>query len=401
MHKLTIDDISLKNKSVFIRVDFNVPLDDQQNITDDRRIRSAIPTIQKAIDDGAKIILASHLGRPKGEKRGEFSLKPVAERLAKLLKKEIVFSDDCIGAETESKKAALRPGQILLLENLRFHIEETKGGEDFANQLFKGIEVYVNDAFGTAHRAHTSMVGAIGKVDKRVAGYLLIKEIEFLYNAIENPKRPFVAILGGAKISGKIDVIKNLFGKVDSLIIGGGMVYTFYKAMGLNIGDSLLEDDRIEMAKEIIAKAESDNIDFIMPEDTVIADKFSNDAKREIINRGDIPQGWMGMDIGPKSIKHFCQVLDSAKTVVWNGPMGVFEMDNFATGTNAVAKKLSEITGEGATTIIGGGDSAAAIEKSGLSNSISHISTGGGASLEFLEGKKLPGVEALTDNQEV
>lgn len=401
MHKLTIDDISLKNKSVFIRVDFNVPLDEHQNITDDRRIRSAIPTIQKAVDDGAKVILASHLGRPKGEKRAEFSLKPVAKRLEEILKREIVFSEDCIGDEAERKKAALKPGQILLLENLRFHIEETKGGEDFANQLFRGIEVYVNDAFGTAHRGHTSMVGAVGKVDNRVAGYLLIKEIEFLFNAIENPQRPFVAILGGAKISGKIDVIKNLFGKVDSLIIGGGMVYTFYRAMGFNIGDSLLEEDRIEMAKEIIGQAKSDNIDFIMPEDTVIADKFSNDAKIEIINRGDIPRGWMGMDIGPKTIKHFCQVLDSAKTVVWNGPMGVFEMDNFATGTNAVAKKLSEITGEGATTIIGGGDSAAAIEKSGLSDSITHISTGGGASLEFLEGKKLPGVEALTDNKEV
>ena len=397
MNKMTIDDVDLKNKTVFIRVDFNVPLDKEKHITDDRRIKSALLTIQKAINDGAKVILASHLGRPKGKVSPEFSLKPVADRLSELLNTTVNLAPDCIGPEVEQLKSGLKPGEVLLLENVRFHIEETKGGEDFARELFADIDVYVNDAFGTAHRANTSMVGAHDYVRDRVAGYLLIKEIEYLHNALEKPQRPFVAILGGAKISGKIDVINSLFEKVDTLIVGGGMVYTFFKAMNLNIGNSLLEEDRIDMAAKIIDEAENGNMDFILPADNVIADKFDNEAEKKIVNRDAIPDGWLGMDIGPKTIEHINGILDNAGTVVWNGPMGVFEMPNFAIGTNAVAAKLSEITSRGAVTIIGGGDSAAAIEAAGLSERMSHISTGGGASLEFLEGKKLPGLEALTD----
>jgi phosphoglycerate kinase len=397
MEKLTIDDLSLKGRMTFIRVDFNVPLNPEGEITDDRRIRAALKTIRKAVAEGAKVIIASHLGRPKGEPKPEYSLKPVADRLSTLLNKDIEFAGDCIGDEVEKLKSNLKEGDVLLLENVRFHKGETAGDPEFAKALFKNIEVYINDAFGTAHRAHASMTGAAEQVKERAAGYLLVKEIEYLHNALENPQRPFVAILGGAKISGKIDVIENLLDKVDALIVGGGMIFTFYKASGYFIGKSLVENDKLELAAKLMSDAEKRGLNLILPEDIVIADDFDNDAERMIVNKEDIPDGWIGMDIGPKAVETISDILENAKTVVWNGPMGVFEMPSFAKGTFAIAQKMAEITGKGAITIVGGGDSAAAVEKAGLSENMSHISTGGGASLEFLEGKKLPGIEALTD----
>ncbi|MGE5314053.1 MAG: phosphoglycerate kinase [Acidobacteriota bacterium] len=399
MNKLTINDIELAGKRVLVRVDFNVPLDEHQNITDDTRIVESLPTIKKILADGGKAILMSHLGRPKGKVKPEFSLKPAAERLASLLGKPVAFASDCIGDVADAAVAKLENGQCLLLENLRYRNEEEANDPEFAKALAKHGDVYVNDAFGTAHRAHASTEGVTKFIPVCVAGYLMEKELEFLGNAVENPVRPFVAILGGAKISGKIDVIQSLMGKVDTLIIGGGMAYTFFKAQGLEIGQSLLEADKVDLAKKILEEAAHRKINLMLPVDCVVADDFRNDAEKKVAVKEEIPGDWQALDIGPETIRLFSDVVKKAKTVVWNGPMGVFEMPSFAVGTNAVAQALVEATKAGAKTIIGGGDSAAAIAQAGLSKQVSHVSTGGGASLEFLEGKVLPGVEALNDKK--
>ncbi len=397
MNKLTIDDVELKGKRVLTRVDFNVPLDSDGNITDDRRIVGALPTIKKIIGEGGKLILISHLGRPKGERKPEMSLAPVAERLSELLGKDVKFVDDCVGEKVRAVISEMEDGDIVLLENLRFYKEETKNDSDFAKQLAELGDIYVNDAFGTAHRAHASTEGVTHYISPCVAGYLMRKELDYLGKAIANPERPFTAILGGSKISGKIDVINNLFDKVDNLIIGGGMMFTFLKAMDYDIGKSLLEEEKIELAKEILDKAENREVALLIPTDVVCAKEFSNDSPAVVHDIDCIPEDEMGLDIGPKTIKIFREVILNSKTIVWNGPMGVFEFDNFAKGTNAIAEALAEATENGAITIVGGGDSAAAIKKAGLEDKVSHVSTGGGASLEFLEGKTLPGVEALTD----
>ena len=397
MTKKSIDDVDLKNKKVLMRCDFNVPLDENCNITDDRRITASLPSIKKVLSEGGALILCSHLGRPKGQKKPEMSLNPVANKLSELLNLDIRITEDATGNQAAELKKNLQPGEALLLENLRFHDGETKNDPEFARELANGCDLYVNDAFGTAHRAHASTEGVTHYIDPSVAGYLIEKEIEYLDNAINNPKRPLIAILGGAKISGKIDVIKNLFDKVDSLIIGGGMVFTFFKAKGLEIGTSLLEEDRVDMAKELLEEAENRGIPMLLPDDVVIADAFNNNASRKTVSVEEIPSDWMGLDIGPGTIEKFNTEIKKSKTIVWNGPMGVFEMDNFSVGTRKIAETLAEASVSGATTIVGGGDSAAAILKFGLEDKISHISTGGGASLEFLEGKKLPGIEALTD----
>lgn len=397
MNKLSIDKVYLNGKRVLVRVDFNVPLDENQKITDDRRITAALPTIEKIVKDGGKAVLMSHLGRPKGQVKPEFSLKPVAVRLGELINAPVKFAPDCIGDNVKSIVNKMQNGEVLLLENLRFHAEEEKNNPDFAKQLAELGDVYVNDAFGSAHRAHASTEGVTKYIDICAAGYLMQKELDYLGKAIADPKRPFTAILGGAKISGKIDVIENLLPKVDTLIIGGGMAYTFYKAKGYEIGKSLLEEDRIDMAKELMKKAESAKAEFLLPEDTVVAPEFDKDAPAETVESDKIPADKMGMDIGPKTREKFIEVIKNSKTVVWNGPMGVFEFDRFAEGTNAIAEALAQATENGAVTVIGGGDSASAIKKAGLEDKVSHVSTGGGASLEFLEGKTLPGVAALND----
>lgn len=400
MNKLTIDDLSqageLKGKKVLVRVDFNVPMskDEQPRITDDKRIIESLPTIRKIVNDGGKVILMSHMGRPKGEKNLKYSLAPVAEHLSRILNKGVYFSDDCIGEDTAKIVNDLKDGDILLLENLRFYNEEEKNDENFAKKLASYGDVYINDAFGTAHRAHASTEGVTKFISKCAAGYLMQKELEYLSKAVANPEHPYIAILGGSKISGKIDVIKNLLGKADKILIGGGMVFTFYKAMGHEIGKSILEEDKLELAKELIAESKGK---LMLPVDIVVADKFENDAQSSVVWGNEMPADKIGMDIGPESVKQFREELLAAKTIVWNGPMGVFEMDNFAKGTFEIAKALVEATNKEAVTIIGGGDSAAAIAKAGLENEVSHVSTGGGASLEFLEGKVLPGVEALSN----
>ncbi len=397
MNKLAIDQVELKGKRVLVRVDFNVPLDENQNITDDIRIKSALPTIEKIISDGGKVILMSHLGRPKGEVKPEFSLKPAAVRLSELLNKDIQFASDCIGIEVEQLANSLSEGEVLLLENLRFHKEETDNDPEFAKELAKLGDVYVNDAFGSAHRAHASTEGVTKFIETCAAGYLMQKELDYLDGAIADPKRPFTAILGGAKISGKIDVIDSLMDKVDTLIIGGGMAYTFIKAMGYEIGSSLLEEERIDLAKEMLKMFETTTVKVLLPVDVMVTSEFSNDSPAEAVDIDLIPADKMGLDIGPKTRDIFAEEILKSKTVVWNGPMGVFEFENYANGTNAVANAMVQATENGATTIIGGGDSAAAIKKAGLDDKVSHVSTGGGASLEFLEGKVLPGVEALTN----
>ena len=399
MNKLTINDIDLKNKKVLVRVDFNVPLDDNLNITDDIRITSSLPTIKKIIADGGMAILMSHLGRPKGKPNPKYSLKPVAVRLSQLLGKEVKLAPDCIGNEVKSLVSSMKPGDVILLENLRFHEEEEKNTPEFAKQLAELGDVYVNDAFGSAHRAHASTEGLTKYISVSVAGYLMQKELDYLGGAIENPKRPYLAILGGAKISGKIDVIMNLFDKVDSMIIGGGMAFTFYKAEGKEIGTSLLEAEKIDIAKQVLEKAKTSKMKLLFPVDVVVVKEFNNDSPSEVVSIDKMPSDKMGLDIGPETIKLFREEILKSKTIVWNGPMGVFEMDNFAKGTNTIAEALVEATGKGAITVIGGGDSAAAIAKAGLADKVSHVSTGGGASLEFLEGKILPGVAALTDKK--
>ncbi len=397
MNKLTIDDVELKGKRVLTRVDFNVPLDSDGKITDDRRIVGALPTIEKIVGEGGKLILMSHLGRPKGERKPEMSLAPVAKRLSELLGKDVKFVDDCIGEKVQATISEMENGDVVLLENLRFYKEETKNDSGFAKQLAELGDIYVNDAFGTAHRAHASTEGVTHFISPCVAGYLMRKELDYLGNAIANPERPFTAILGGSKISGKIDVINNLFDKVDNLIIGGGMMFTFLKAMYYDIGKSLLEEDKVNLAKRILNKAENKEVALLIPTDVVCAKEFSNDSPAVVHDIDCIEEDEIGLDIGPKTIKIFREVILSSKTVVWNGPMGVFEFENFAKGTNAIAEALAEATANGAVTIVGGGDSAAAIKKAGLEDKVSHVSTGGGASLEFLEGKTLPGVAALND----
>ena len=392
MNKKTIEDIEVKGKRVLVRCDFNVPLDADGNITDENRIVGAMPTIKYLADNGAKVILCSHMGKPKGEPKPEFSLAPVAKRLSEKLGKEVVFAadDNVVGENAKKAVAEMVDGDIVLLENTRYRAEETKNIETFSKDLASLAEIFVNDAFGTAHRAHCSTVGVADYLPA-VCGYLIQKEIEFLGNAVNNPVRPLVAILGGSKVSSKISVIENLLDKVDKLIIGGGMAYTFMAAKGQEVGDSLLEKDYIDYAKEMMAKA-GDKL--LLPVDTVVAKAFDNDAESKVVEEGGIEAGWQGLDIGPKSIELFSNAVKDAKTVVWNGPMGVFEMENFAKGTNAIAQVLSEID---ATTVIGGGDSVAAVNQAGLGDKMSHISTGGGASLEFLEGKELPGIVALAD----
>ena len=393
MNKKTVKDIDLKGKRVFVRCDFNVPMDENQNITDNTRIVAALPTIKYLLEQNCKIILASHLGRPKGEFKPEFSLLPVAKELSKLLNKEVIMAKDVIGEETIQKALNLKEGEIMLLENVRFHKEETENDPEFAKKLASMAEVFVNDAFGTAHRAHASTTG-IADYLPAVSGFLIEKELKFLGNAVNNPERPFVAILGGAKVSDKIGVIDSLLEKVDTLMIGGGMAYTFFKAQGYEVGNSICEVDKLDLAKSAMEKAKQKGVKLLLPVDTKVGKEFKEDTESKIVKWTEIPADWEGFDIGPETIKMFTEELKTAKTVVWNGPLGLFEFDQFAIGTNAIAKALAELD---ATTIIGGGDSAAAVKKAGLEDKMTHISTGGGASLEFLEGKKLPGIECLLD----
>ena len=394
LNKKSVDDINVNGKRVLCRCDFNVPLDGDK-ITDETRLVAALPTIKKLIADGGKVILCSHLGKPKGADKA-FSLAPVAKRLSELLGQEVKFAadDTVVGDNARAAVEAMNNGDVILLENTRFRAEETKNGDEFSKDLASIADVFVNDAFGTAHRAHCSNVGVTQFVDTAVVGYLMQKEIDFLGNAVNNPERPFVAILGGAKVSSKISVIENLIDKVDTLIIGGGMSYTFCKAKGGSVGKSLLEEDYCEYALNMLKKADEKGVKLLLPVDNVIADDFSNDANSKVVNAGEIPEGWEGLDIGPETAKIFAAAVKDAKTVVWNGPMGCFEMPNFAKGTEAVAKALAETD---AVTIIGGGDSAAAVNQLGYGDKMTHISTGGGASLEFLEGKELPGVAAAND----
>ena len=394
MSKKTVRDIDLKGKRVLVRCDFNVPLDENGNITDNTRIVAALPTIKYLLENNCSVILCSHLGRPKGEFNEKYSLKPVAKELSRLLDKQVIMSKDVIGEDTKKKVSELKQGEILLLENVRFHREETDNDPEFSKKLASLAEIYVNDAFGAAHRAHSSTVGVAAYLPA-VSGFLIEKELKFLGGALENPERPFIAILGGAKVSDKIGVIDSLLEKVDTLMIGGGMAYTFFKAQGYNVGNSICEEDKLDLAKELMEKAKNKGVKLMLPVDTKIGKEFKPDTESKTVPWTEIPDGWEGFDIGEKTIEMYSEELRKAKTVVWNGPVGLFEFDQFAIGTNAIAKVLSELTD--ATTIIGGGDSAAAVKKAGLQDKMTHISTGGGASLEFLEGKKLPGIECLQD----
>jgi len=397
MNKKTLKDIDIKNKRVLVRCDFNVPLDENKNITDDIRITSSLPTINFLLDNGASVILMSHLGRPKGEADQKYSLLPVAKRLSELLGKHVMFEecDRVVDNNVKSDASSLRPGDVMLLQNTRFRKEEEKNGEEFAKDLASLGDLYVNDAFGTAHRAHASNAGVCQYLPS-AGGFLVEKEIEVMGNALENPKRPLTAILGGAKVSDKIAVIENLLNIADNILVGGGMAYTFLKSMGCSVGTSLLEEERVNFAKELIEKAKIKNVKLILPVDTVAAKEFKNDTEFFTVDSHKIPEGFMGLDIGEKTIEEFSKIIKESKTIIWNGPLGVFEMDNFAKGTNSIAKCIAD--NKEAVSIIGGGDSAAAVEKAGLTDKITHISTGGGASLEFLEGKTLPGIEAV-DNK--
>ena len=396
MHKKTIRDIDVKGKKVFARVDFNVPMDEHQNITNDTRIRATIPTIRHLLDDGAAVILACHVGRPTEAREPKFSTKPIVARLSELLGHEVKWAPDCVGPEAEKAAAALKPGEVLLLENLRYHKEEKKNDPTFAKQLAALADIAVDDAFGVAHRAHASNVGITSYLET-VAGFLMEKEINYIGKTLEAPQRPFVAIIGGAKVSDKIGVIENMIDKVDTIIIGGGMAHTFDASKGYPIGDSLCERDKIGLAKELLEKAEKKGVKVVLPVDVVIADKFAADADTKTVDVDKIPDGWQALDSGAKTSEEYVKALQGAKTVIWNGPMGVFEFDAFAKGTEAVAHAVAEATKRGAVSIVGGGDSIAALKKTGLSDRISHISTGGGATLELLEGKVLPGIAALAD----
>ncbi len=397
MNTKSIDDISLQGNKVLVRVDFNVPMTPDLRISDDKRIVESLPTIKKIIRDRGSVILMSHLGRPKGSPNPEFSLKPVADHLGTLLGQEVKFARDCTGKAARQMVEELLPGEVLLLENLRFHVEEELNEESFARELAGYADVYVNDAFGTAHRAHASTEGVTKFVKPKpcVAGYLMQKELDYLGRAVASPGRPYMAILGGAKISGKIDVIQNILPKIDVLVIGGGMAFTFFAAQGIEIGDSLVEQEKIALAKKLLDEIKTRKLRVIFPIDCVIADRFNNEAQRKVVPVSKIPSGWRGLDIGPETVKLINMEVRKSKTIVWNGPMGVFEMPNFANGTLEVARLLAEATKNGATTIVGGGDSAAAVAQMGFESSVSHVSTGGGASLEFLEGRALPGVTAL------
>lgn len=396
MNKMTLEDVDVSGKKVLMRVDFNVPIEDG-NITDDNRIVQALPSIEYVIENGGKLILMSHLGRPGGSPDESLSLQPVATHLQSLLDTEVHFAKDCIGETAKSVIEQAGDNEIILLENVRFHKGEKANDEEFSKKLAAHGDLFCNDAFGSSHRAHSSVAGVTRFLQPAVSGFLLEKEIQYLNGSVNNPDRPFVAILGGAKVSDKIGVIDNLLGKVDTIIIGGGMTYTFYKAKGLPIGNSMVEDEKVDLAKKLMEKAEEKGIKFMLPMDSVIAKEFKNDAEHKVVDEDGIEEGWMALDIGPQSAISFGNIIKNAETVVWNGPMGVFEMENYAGGTVAVAEALAEATKRGATTIIGGGDSASAIKQAGLEDSVSHVSTGGGASLMFLEGKELPGVTALTD----
>ncbi len=396
MRKLSVEDLSVRGRRVLTRVDFNVPLEGAK-VADEARIRESLPTLRSVLDRGGRLILMSHLGRPDGKVVPKLSLGPVADRLSDLLGRPVTTAPDCVGPEVERLVAGLKDGDALLLENLRFHPEEEKNDPAFSERLASLGDLYVNDAFGTAHRAHASTEGVTRHFAQRAAGLLMIRELDYLGAALAAPGRPFVAVLGGAKVSGKIDVIHNLLPKVDALLIGGGMACTFFKAQGLEIGKSLLEPDRVEVARQVLAGAERQKVRLLLPTDCVVADRFAPDAQKKAVPRERIPADWQVLDIGPETARQFSDEVRSAKTVVWNGPLGVFEMDAFADGTNAVARALADATDRGTVSVIGGGDSAAAIAKAGVERRMTHISTGGGASLEFLEGKTLPGVAALTD----
>ncbi|MFZ5433526.1 MAG: phosphoglycerate kinase [Calditrichota bacterium] len=396
MNKLTIDDVDLRGKRVLVRVDFNVPLEDG-HVTDDTRIRESLPTIRKIIADGGICILMSHLGRPKGKRAMEYSLNPAAQRLSELLKQPVIMAPDCIGEEVERVVKQMEAGQVMLLENLRFHPEEEKNDPDFSASLAKLGDLYVNDAFGSAHRAHASTEGVTQYLKPAVAGYLMQKELEYLGKALANPAQPFVAVLGGSKISGKIDVIENLFGKVDSILIGGGMAYTFFKSMGHEIGESIVEMDKVDLAHDLMKRAAQGKTQLLLPPDSRVATELKSGVETRVCRNDSLGEEDTAGDIGPEAEKLYADTIRKAKTVVWNGPMGVFEITEFSEGTKAVALALAEATKAGAVTVVGGGDSAAAIKKFNLENNVTHVSTGGGASLEFLEGKELPGVVALTD----
>ena len=393
MNKKTVKDIDLKGKKVLVRCDFNVPYDENRVITDNRRIVAALPTIKYLIENNCKIILCSHLGRPKGEVKPEFSMDIVASELSKLLGKEVKLAKDVVGEDAQKLASELQAGEVMLLENVRFEAGEEKNDEELSKKFASLAEVFVNDAFGTAHRAHSSTTG-VASFLPAVSGFLIEKELNFLGTALENPERPFVAILGGKKVSDKIGVINSLLEKVDTLMIGGAMAYTFFKSMGYSVGNSICEEDKLDLAKELMAKAEAKGVKFMLPVDTKVGKEFKEDTESQVVIYTEIPDGWEGFDVGDETIKIYSEELKNAKTVVWNGPLGLFEFDQFAIGTNSIAKALADID---AVKIIGGGDSAAAVEKAGLAEKFTHISTGGGASLEFLEGKKLPGIEALQD----